>query len=46
MKENEKKFILCLRQERNSGFFCFVSFSPPAHERNEVGLNRPSDLLG
>jgi len=29
------------------GFFCFVSFSPPAHERNEVGrIFRPSDFIG
>ena len=30
------------------GFFCFVSFSPFAHERNEVGWHfssRPTSLL-
>ena len=32
-----KEILSVFRQEWISGFFCFVSFSPPAHERNEVG---------
>ena len=47
LKENGKKFILCLQQERNNVSFASFLSRPPAHERNEVGRNfRPSDFIG
>lgn len=40
-------FSYVVLKRKEQGFFCFVYFSPPAHERNEVGRNfRPSDFIG